>query len=98
MTPEVWDYIFLNDIKLPTTSSIKVEHLQLLKREFQYWYPVDIRVSGKDLIQNHLTFFLYNHCAIWPDDETKWPRGMLYYELVFIQYEYISIKYSCCII
>ena len=29
-------------------------------QEFTYWYPVDLRVSGKDLIQNHLTFFLYN--------------------------------------
>ena len=42
-----------------------------LRQEFQYWYPVDVRVSGKDLIPNHLTYFLYNHCAVWPEDETK---------------------------
>ena len=41
------------------------------RQEFQYWYPVDVRVSGKDLIPNHLTYFLYNHCAVWPEDETK---------------------------
>jgi leucyl-tRNA synthetase len=23
-------------------------------------------LAGKDLIQNHLTFSLYNHTAIWP--------------------------------
>ena len=28
-------------------------------------YPMDLRVSGKDLIQNHLTFCLYNHAAVW---------------------------------
>lgn len=75
MTPEVWDYIFLNT-KYPAASKIKKENLDLMKREFDYWYPVDLRVSGKDLIQNHLTFFLYNHVAIWPNDETKWPKGI----------------------
>ncbi len=29
-------------------------------------YPFDLRVSGKDLIQNHLSFTLYNHTAIFP--------------------------------
>jgi leucyl-tRNA synthetase len=24
-------------------------------------YPLDLRVSGKDLVTNHLTFFVYNH-------------------------------------
>lgn len=46
-----------------------------LRKEFEYWYPVDFRNSGKDLIQNHLTFFMFNHCAIW-DDEKKWPKGI----------------------
>jgi hypothetical protein len=30
-------------------------------------------VSGKDLIQNHLTFSLYNHVAMWGEDKTKLP-------------------------
>jgi len=36
-----------------------------MRSEFRFWYPFDLRVSGKDLIQNHLTFCLYNHTAIW---------------------------------
>ena len=28
---------------------------------------MDLRVSGKDLIRNHLTMCLYNHAAIWED-------------------------------
>lgn len=75
MTSEVWDYIYFGGAKYPANSKIKKEHLDLMRREFEYWYPVDLRVSGKDLIQNHLTFFLYNHTAMWPTDETKWPRG-----------------------
>lgn len=74
MTSDVWDYIYFGGAKYPKTK-IKKEHLDLMRREFEFWYPVDLRVSGKDLIQNHLTFFLYNHTAIWPKDETKWPRG-----------------------
>lgn len=75
MTPEVWDHIFLNTAR-PAKTTIKKEHLELMRREFNYWYPVDLRVSGKDLIQNHLSFFLYNHTAIWPDDQTKWPKAI----------------------
>lgn len=76
MTAAVWDYLFLNG-PLPTgKGAISREHLERMRREFVYWYPVDLRVSGKDLIQNHLTFYLYNHATIWADDDTKWPRGV----------------------
>jgi leucyl-tRNA synthetase len=37
------------------------EALEKARREFEFWYPVDMRVSGKDLVNNHLTFFLFNH-------------------------------------
>nr|CAD7393183.1 unnamed protein product [Timema cristinae] len=76
MTPDVWDYIFLKESKFPSKSKIPRASLDLMKREFEYWYPVDLRCSGKDLIQNHLTFFIYNHCAIWPEDKGKWPKGI----------------------
>ncbi|XP_066146894.1 leucine--tRNA ligase, cytoplasmic [Euwallacea fornicatus] len=76
LTPEVWDYIFFKDAKYPLKCSIKKESLDLMKREFEFWYPVDVRTSGKDLVQNHLTYFIYNHCAIWPNDESKWPRSV----------------------
>ena len=32
--------------------------------------------SGKDLIQNHLTFCLYNHAAIWQHRPDRWPRSI----------------------
>ena len=75
MTPEVWDYIFFQTDKVPKTN-IKRDVLQRMRREFEYWYPVDLRVSGKDLIQNHLTYFLYNHCAIWPKKPELWPQSI----------------------
>ncbi|EGI71121.1 PREDICTED: leucine--tRNA ligase, cytoplasmic [Acromyrmex echinatior] len=75
MTSEVWDYIFFKDAKLPETN-INKAILDRMRQEFQYWYPVDLRVSGKDLIQNHLTYFLYNHTAIWPNQPELWPQGI----------------------
>ncbi|CAA7035478.1 unnamed protein product [Microthlaspi erraticum] len=48
----------------PKSSDIPSDVLSEMKQEFDYWYPLDLRVSGKDLIQNHLTFFIYNHTAL----------------------------------
>lgn len=49
--------------------------LDHLRNEFRYWYPVDLRTSGKDLIPNHLTYAIYNHSAIWPNHQEFWPRA-----------------------
>ncbi|RJE17027.1 Leucyl-tRNA synthetase, partial [Aspergillus sclerotialis] len=45
-----------------------------MRRSFEYWYPLDLRSSGKDLIPNHLTFFLYIHLALFPRE--YWPRSV----------------------
>ncbi|CAB0001601.1 unnamed protein product [Nesidiocoris tenuis] len=71
---EVWDYIFLNG-QFPKSSRIPRKTLESMRHEFLYWYPVDMRVSGKDLIQNHLTFFIYVHTALWSDPK-MWPRSI----------------------
>ena len=35
-----------------------------MRKEFLYWYPLDLRCSAKDLIKNHLTLALFNHSVI----------------------------------
>uniref|UniRef100_A0A146UV14 Leucine--tRNA ligase, cytoplasmic n=1 Tax=Fundulus heteroclitus TaxID=8078 RepID=A0A146UV14_FUNHE len=45
-----------------------------MQREFRFWYPVDLRCTGKDLLQNHIPYFIYTHCAIFP--EPRWPRAV----------------------
>lgn len=78
LTEEVWDYIALGEgdpVELSKKTSIPIEVLVKARREFDYWYPVDSRHSGKDLIKNHLTFYIYNHVAIFPRD--KWPRQIV---------------------
>ncbi|MFB6136455.1 MAG: leucine--tRNA ligase [Halobacteriaceae archaeon] len=45
-----------------------------LREEWDHWYPVDYRCSGNDLINNHLTFYLFHHAELF--DEPKWPQGI----------------------
>lgn len=77
MMDEVWDYLFCRQElseDLLEKSGIKRSDLETMRREFEYWYPLDMRVSGKDLIGNHLTFCLYVHTALFPHE--YWPRSM----------------------
>jgi len=73
MTDEIWEYVFCNG-PFPEPSPLPKEKADALKHEFNYFYPLDIRSSAKDLVPNHLTFCLYNHAALFPED--KWPRSM----------------------
>ena len=73
----VWDFVFLMSDECepyPKGTPIRGD-LEKLRAEFKYWYPLDLRVSGKDLIQNHLTMSLYNHVAVWNDKPELWPKS-----------------------
>ncbi|NYT20382.1 MAG: leucine--tRNA ligase [Methanomicrobiales archaeon] len=72
LTPEVFDYIFLGK---ETPGLPERQKLDLMRKEFLFWYPYDFRFSAKDLISNHLTFQLFHHVAIFP--EPCLPRGMV---------------------
>ncbi len=74
---EFFDYIFLgigDPEKLASKLGISKDLLMEIRDDFLYWYPVDLRGSGKDLIGNHLTFYIFHHVAIFPRE--KWPRGI----------------------
>ncbi|RLE51941.1 MAG: leucine--tRNA ligase [Candidatus Methanomethylicota archaeon] len=77
LTDEVFDYIFLgigNPDEISQKSGISKEILDRMRSEFNYWYPVDLRVSAKELLPNHLTFFIFHHVAIFP--EHLWPKAI----------------------
>ncbi|MCA9819212.1 MAG: class I tRNA ligase family protein, partial [Nitrosarchaeum sp.] len=78
LTKELFDYVLLDkgDASLvASTSKLSVDTVNLLKKEFQYFYPVDSRHSGRDLVQNHLSFFVLNHVAIFPKEH--WPQEIV---------------------
>ena len=74
LTCAVFDYIYRNG-PMPADTKIPQETLSKMRDEFRYWYPMNLRVSAKDLIPNHLTMALFNHAAIWEDEPGLWPRG-----------------------
>ena len=68
LNDSVFDYIFYGRGEKP-----HIEGIDKMREEFEYWYPLDFRNSGKDLIQNHLAFSIFNHVAIF--EKSKWPRS-----------------------
>ncbi|RHY87939.1 hypothetical protein DYB35_007506, partial [Aphanomyces astaci] len=89
LTKEVFDFIFLKG-PVPAQSAVSEAVWRQLQAEFEYWYPVDLRVSGKDLIRNHLTMCLYNHAEIWANDPAKWPRSFFTNGHVLVDAEKMS--------
>ena len=68
MTLEFFDYVFLRKGKP------KTKIWEEIKKDFDYWYPVDINLGGKEHKTVHFPVFLMNHVAIMPKD--KWPKGI----------------------
>jgi len=75
LTKPVLDYILLGkDDAFSEIPEDKREIVSKIRREFEYWYPVDLRTSGKDLVANHLLFFIFHHVALF--DKDKWPKSI----------------------
>ncbi len=71
-----FDYVFLGRGDAASVAEglgLPAADVESLRREFTYWYPFDLRNTGKDLVQNHMAFCLFNHAAMFPPE--LWPRG-----------------------
>ncbi len=68
MTDEFFDYVFLG------IGSPKHKTWQTIKSDFDYWYPVDINLGGKEHKTVHFPVYLMNHVALMP--EQKRPVGI----------------------
>ncbi len=68
MTEEFFDFVFIGNGKpqRPIWDEIKAD--------FDYWYPVDINLGGKEHKTVHFPVFLMNHVAVMPKE--KRPRGI----------------------
>jgi len=66
---ELFDYIFRNKATLEEAqkkSGLDRSLIGEMKEEFEYFYPPDYRASAKELIFNHLTFYIFQHLAVFP--------------------------------
>ena len=68
MSLEFFDYVFLG------AGNAKNTIWDEIKKDFDYWYPVDINLGGKEHKTVHFPVFLMNHVAIMP--ESKRPQGI----------------------
>ncbi|BBL46581.1 leucine--tRNA ligase [Metallosphaera sedula] len=78
LNDQFWDFVLLGNgdaSEVSKVTGISVEELKDLRNEFSYWYPLDSRHSGRDLVQNHLPFLIYNHLAIF--GESLLPRQIV---------------------
>ncbi|NWK09583.1 leucine--tRNA ligase [Marine Group I thaumarchaeote] len=75
LSKEFFDYVFLGEGSADKVSGIEASTVEEIRKEFAYFYPVDSRHSGRDLVPNHLTFFVFNHVAIFPED--NWPQQIV---------------------
>ena len=86
LTPAFFDYVFLGiggagggggdpAEAVARETGADAGAVRRARAEFAYFYPVDSRHSGRDLVPNHLTFFVMNHTAMFGRD--SWPRGIV---------------------
>ena len=81
LVEEFFDYVFLGkgDLdKISDKTRIDKKLIEKIKKDVDYWYPLDINLGGKEHMTVHFPPFLMNHIAILPKE--KWPKG------IFINY------------
>ncbi len=86
MDPELLNDAFFDKVFLNIDSDdIKVEPelVDKIQKEFNYWYPLDWRLSAKDLVGNHLSFLMFAHTAIFP--KAKWPKGTVVFGMGLLE-------------
>ncbi len=84
LTEEFFDYVFLGektetDEKSKNNKNSKDKNRitavwEEVREEFNYFYPLDINLGGKEHQTVHFPVFLMNHVAILPEE--KWPKGI----------------------
>jgi len=84
LTHEFFDALFFGPTAVASPDPRALE----LRKEWEYWYPINYRCSANDLISNHLTFFLYHHAEFF--DESHWPNGIMVMGMGLLEGEKMS--------
>ncbi|MFB6077193.1 MAG: class I tRNA ligase family protein, partial [Candidatus Nanohaloarchaea archaeon] len=91
LDPVFFDHVFNGEKDADAVAEetgIDVETVREARASFDYWYPLDWRTTANELIQNHLTFMLYHHTALF--DEDNWPEGIATWGLGTLEGEKMS--------
>ncbi|MEM3342322.1 MAG: leucine--tRNA ligase, partial [Thermoplasmata archaeon] len=80
MDDAFFDYVFLGKKEKIPESKCPADTLEKIRKDFEYWYPLDINLGGKEHKTVHFPVFLMNHIAIM---ETRdWPKGIFVHNWV----------------
>ena len=86
MNPDDLNLAFFDKVLLNKDSgeiTVPEEKVKEIQDEFNYWYPLDWRLSAKDLVGNHLSFLMFAHSAIYPEE--KWPKGTVVFGMGLLE-------------
>ena len=86
MNPDDLNRAFFDKVLLNKDSgeiTVPADKVQEIQDEFNYWYPLDWRLSAKDLVGNHLSFLMFTHSAIYPEE--KWPKGTVVFGMGLLE-------------
>jgi leucyl-tRNA synthetase len=78
MTEDFFDYVLLSKgdpSMVESRTGVPKDTLESIKAEFEYWYPLDINLGGKEHMTVHFPVFLMNHVAVLRPQH--WPRGIV---------------------
>jgi leucyl-tRNA synthetase len=78
MTEEFFDHVLLgkgsaSDVARAT--GFEQATLDSIREEFDYWYPLDVNLGGKEHMTVHFPVFLMNHVGLLRPQH--WPRGII---------------------
>ncbi|MCY3412862.1 MAG: leucine--tRNA ligase [Candidatus Heimdallarchaeota archaeon] len=76
-TDDIFNYLIIskgNRKSLSQKYGIPEKLMKTIQDDIEYYYGFDLRTSGKDLLNNHLTFMLMHHTAVFP--KKYWPKGI----------------------
>ncbi|MGA1848957.1 MAG: leucine--tRNA ligase, partial [Thermoplasmatota archaeon] len=74
MDDAFFDYVFNGEGEISSHEPIRRSIMEDIRRDFLYWYPLDINLSGKEHKTVHFPVFLMNHVALLQKEH--WPRGI----------------------
>lgn len=78
LTEEFFDFVFtdVGDIsEVSSKTGVSVELLAEIKKDIDYWYPLDINLGGKEHMTVHFPVFIMNHVGLLP--QKYWPEGII---------------------
>ena len=78
LTEDFFDYIFtdVGDIEeVASKAGVGIELVDAIKKDIDYWYPLDINLGGKEHMTVHFPVFIMNHVGLLP--KRYWPGGII---------------------